>query len=591
MKKILLLNIIILSAAVLSCSVVFTGSITGTLADAEEYDNDSEFYGISGAEVYLYTDVEERDFDFDAWTADENILPDNPDDGEQKYFLKTVTDEQGNYSFNGFIWNALFPDYGKSGDRKEIYLLFYHQEYGMCKTPYPVYVISDVTNRLPVFKLDKIFNTAELSGSVVDAETGDPLQNANVRIWVPVYWSYDSSGNIDTGESKLKWNDEADYLVLTDALGGWSRQISYRMMPSVSNNRGTSIVRLTFEAGSYIAENNADADIIDGGWDKDGNGTVDPDENDGYFQSGEIEADTYVELGEIKLADELNTATITGTVLNSSTNEGEMNVSVRIWVAEDWSYISDDPDSIEDPDSEFVIWPENPSYTVTTNVSGEYSQTINFERKPSSVSDNRGTTRVRLVFIKDNFLAGSATDAKLADGGWDRDGSGSIDSDEDDAYYDPSGVVTADLDNSLGSIVIKQTEFNETLSGEIWNSGRTELVNGVEVWLFYNPVDDDTDPITPMETAQPLATHSPDYTDTSARIFVTQDTTENGHFSFPGLEWEDSGYAGNQSRVSFYIYLPTAAERSAGSLAADLSETDDKYYLTAGAANYLSLEQ
>ncbi len=590
MRKILPFFITVLSAVILSCSVVFTGSITGTLADEEEYENGNEFYGISDAEVYLYTDIEERDIDFDAWTADENVYPDNPADGEPKYFLKTITDEQGNYTFNGLIWNELFPDYGKSGDRKEIYLLFYHSEYGMCKTPYPVYVISDVTNRIPVFKLSRIYNSAEISGSVVDTETGEPLQNVNVRIWVPVSWIYDSSGNIDTDESKFQWNDEADYIVLTDALGEWNQQISYRMLPSVSNNKETVIVRLTFAAGSYIAENDADADITDGGWDIDGNGTVDSDENEGFFQSDEIEADTYAELGEISLADELNTATVSGTVLNSSTNEGEMNVSVRIWVAEDWSYISDDSESIEAPDSEFVIWPENPSYTVTTNASGEYSSSINFERKPSS-SDNRKTTRVRLVFIKDKFLTGSTIDSKLTDGGWDRDGNSTIDDDEDDAYYDPQSVVKADLENNLGSMVIKQTEFNETLSGEIWNTGRTELVNGVEVWLFYDPVDDDADPLTPMETGQPLAADSPDFTETTESMFVTQDTIEKGHFSFGGLEWKDSGYSGNQSRVSFYIYIPTTAERAARTLSSDLSDIDDKYYLTAGAANYLSLEQ
>ena len=389
--------ILIIIPLIFSCSVVFMGSITGSVVDKELYDNGDAGSGIAEAVVYLYTDSDDLESDLAAWQADPAILPDNPVEGEPLYFLKTITDGQGDYTFNGFIWNELFPDYGKSGDRKEIFMLFYHKEYGLSKTDYPVYVVSDVTNRIPLFKLTKIMNTAEITGTVLDSDSGDPLPNANIRIWIPETWTYASDGGINTEESSFSWNDSPSYTAVTDDLGEWSQNISYPMLPSSTDNKGTTIIRITYSANGYIAENAADSRVKDSGWDRDGNGSIDSDENDAFFQSGEITNGSYADLGSISLADEYNTAALTGRVINSNTGEGENNVGVRIWVAEEWSYTSTDPADIEAAAN--VDWPENPDYSVRTDANGEYSADISFERRPSE-SDNRGTVRVRIVFAK-----------------------------------------------------------------------------------------------------------------------------------------------------------------------------------------------
>lgn len=567
------------------CSVVFTGSITGSLVDQEMYDNGDAVYGIADAEIYLYTELETRDADYDSWVSDNSILPDNPaEELEPAYFLKTITDEQGNYSFNGFIWNELFPDYGKSGDRKEIFMLFYHSEYGLVKTPYPVYVVSDVTNRIPLFKLIKILNTAEISGSVSSSDNDEALANVNVGIWVPESWSYDASGNV----MSPVWSENPSYTAITDGSGEWSQNISYRMMPDSISNRGTVIVRIAYSANGYLAENVSDPEIIDGGWDKDGNGVIDEDESDGYYESGLISAGSYVNLGDIALSDAYNSAVVSGRVINSSTGGGEPGINVRIFVAEDWSYNSSDPADIESEDS--VDWPQNPQYRLNTDSEGNFSSAIRFERRPSE-SDNRGTTRVRIVFIKNSFLIDSTTDARLTDnpapgGPWDIDGNGTVDADEDDSYLDPD-VITADMDNNIGSITVKQTEFSETLNGEVWNRvpDPDVLVNGVEVWLFYAP-DSAT-----LETPTPSASDAPTrITSTTAVTNLVTGDLEAGRFSFSGLEWEDAAYSGNQSKASYYIHLPSAAERADGGLAAGLDPVNDKYYLTSGASNYISLD-
>ncbi|MBI9108925.1 MAG: hypothetical protein JEZ04_19435 [Spirochaetales bacterium] len=590
MKLYRLLLAAIITAVVLSgCSVVFTSSITGSIVDEEQYDNGTTGSGIADAEVYLYTETAMCSADLTAWTADNSVLPDEPAAGEPTYFLKTITDEQGAYTFNGLIWNELFPEYGKSGDRKEVFMLFHHERYGLQEAPYPVYVVSDVTNRIPLFKLPRILNTARIAGTVRDGKTDQVLPNANVLIWVPKSWEYTAVGNIDTSESKFTWETDPSYTALSDVNGEWEQEISYKMLPSSTDNNETTIIRLTYLANGYIAENATDSKIIDGGWDRDGNGSIDPDEDDGYYQSGEITDDTYADLGEIALADEYNAATLTGTVLNSSSSTGEQNVRVDIYVAEDWSYNSSDPDDIQAATA--VDWPENPSYSTTTDADGEYTQTIRFERKPSQ-NDNRGTTRVRVVFTKDTFKIDSTTDVKLTDGGWDRDENGTIDVDEDDAFYDPSSVITKDRTNDLGSIKIKQTKFNETLSGEVVNVGGTGI-DGVVVWLFFTP-DHDGNPATPhQDTLIPVVGTTIPTKKTSTQLqIITQDQVKLGRFNFPGLEWEDTTYTSDQSDIGYYIYLPDDDEIVAGvysGTGTPLHANLKMKQLIAGSNNFISI--
>ena len=88
----IIVSVLIITAA--GCSVVFTGSITGSIVDREQYDNGTSGPGIADAEVYLYTKLDDRDADYELWAADNTALPDNPVEGEPAYFLKTITDDQ-----------------------------------------------------------------------------------------------------------------------------------------------------------------------------------------------------------------------------------------------------------------------------------------------------------------------------------------------------------------------------------------------------------------------------------------------------------------------------------------------------------------
>jgi hypothetical protein len=131
------------------------------------------------------------------------------------------------------------------------------------------------------------------------------------------------------------------------------------------------------------------------------------------------------------------------------------------------------------------------------------------------------------------------------------------------------------------------------LSGEVVDELAPTGVNlnGVEVWLFFSPAwDAGTEK---METTAPAGVdvEVPDYSDTTELILVSQDTVKNGHFSFNNLEWTDIDYAGNQSRASCYLYLPSPNEIDSGLY--DNTETPDpiKFYITVGSSNNVSLER
>ena len=146
-----------------SCSVVFTSSLSGETHDRERYEEATTNSGISDLYVYLYLEKEDRDADLTTWAGGIGPLPDNPPDlPEPRYFQKTVTDQNGGFSFNGLIWNTLFPQYGKTADRRQVHLLFYHRTYGLAANETPVYIVSDVTNIPGPFLLNRIMNTAKI---------------------------------------------------------------------------------------------------------------------------------------------------------------------------------------------------------------------------------------------------------------------------------------------------------------------------------------------------------------------------------------------------------------------------------------------
>ena len=144
--KILFLLTIIFLLTLNSCSSVFSAGVSGKVFDAESTTNPKE--GIADVEVYAYVNEKKRDADFDAYKSDTRFSP-----SDDKYYIgHTTTNSDGTFTINKVVWDAYFPDFGKTADYCTIYLLFYHSDYGLTKNENPVIIMSDSSSNVVIKK-------------------------------------------------------------------------------------------------------------------------------------------------------------------------------------------------------------------------------------------------------------------------------------------------------------------------------------------------------------------------------------------------------------------------------------------------------
>jgi hypothetical protein len=280
-----------------SCSVVFTSSINGRVIDKEERENNNNVVGISDARVYLYTDSASWEADYNAYVEGNTAtLPDAPNRRPYRYFQSTTTDNNGNYQFAGVVWETMNSTYGKTADRREVYLLVYHPNYGLWKNPNPYIVVSDVTTEFPPMEIEDLYNEGRLSGRVLNWRDVKALANVPVNIYVPKSWSY-TAGSVDT--TSLVFPTAAAYTVNTDGDGYWSATIRYKKMGGHADSVNKTRVRVAWNQTDYRAEDPAAGTSINGGKvagdrDLDGNGrtALEGDTNDWYLLSDDIPAST-----------------------------------------------------------------------------------------------------------------------------------------------------------------------------------------------------------------------------------------------------------------------------------------------------------
>lgn len=177
LKKSLLLLLLLISMLVLlaSCSAVFKANLGGKVRDDESDE------GIANMAIYAYTNITQRDSDFDNYT--EGIF--NPSNAAG-YIARTNSDTDGSFVINKIIWESTFPEFGKTADYKEIALLFYHEDYGLKINKDPVWITSDSTNVSMVDeKFTKINQTTNIRVDLYDAATRNLINESfDVRLEV-----------------------------------------------------------------------------------------------------------------------------------------------------------------------------------------------------------------------------------------------------------------------------------------------------------------------------------------------------------------------------------------------------------------------
>lgn len=508
-----------------TCSVVFTASISGSILDAERYEEDPEAAtnGIEEVVVYLYLEEEDWTADLAAWNQGEGVLPDFPASGEPAYFSSTVSDANGDFTFSGLIWERLFSEYGKSGDRYRIYLHFYHPDYGLQPNPYPLYIVSDVTNQLAPVKIEDLKNNQRIKGAVYDyvlyahdaegaAEDEDEqaeaaLQGVTVDIYVPDEWEYESDGTIlwefdtDGNLTTPVFPDEPSYTLTTDVNGEYETEILYWMNPNRTEDVGTVQVLITYSLDGYAAVPDVPPGAVRFREDIDVDQDGDIEDDDVCYVSPVIDVDSEyaVTMDAIDLVAEVNRATITGTVFDRETYDattgdgGIGGVTVQIYVPEEWEYDADgnlvwqvDADGI----LESPVIDTAPTYTVATDAAGEtageFSQLIEYAKMPDEAGD-LGTVRVLIVYQADGYTFNTDTDEKLRhDVDLNRDGE--IDETE---YYYLSSWISKDtpnntLEQEIGDIFAEpiSTENSATLRGFVKHTYTSRGVEGVTVNVY-----------------------------------------------------------------------------------------------------------
>ena len=162
--------IIILSAVffLTGCYSVFNGGTGGMIVDAESTSNPKR--GIANVDVYAYTSFLVRDSDFINWKEGTVFAPSNT------YYGHTTTDADGSFVISNIVWTETNPDFGKDADYTAIYLLFYHENYGLTKGQ--TVIISDSTSNTVYAELTPVRKTTALNISLIDVANSAATNNS-----------------------------------------------------------------------------------------------------------------------------------------------------------------------------------------------------------------------------------------------------------------------------------------------------------------------------------------------------------------------------------------------------------------------------
>lgn len=158
------------------CYSVFEGGTSGIVVDSESTTSPKR--GIGNVDVYAYTSQGERDSDFNLWKEGEIFVP------RAGYYGHTSTNSDGNFSISKLVWKSNKPEFGKDADVANIYLLFYHENYGLTKGE--TLIVSDSISNTVYQELKAVRRICNLNLSFVDVATNQNTANSvYVKISVP----------------------------------------------------------------------------------------------------------------------------------------------------------------------------------------------------------------------------------------------------------------------------------------------------------------------------------------------------------------------------------------------------------------------
>lgn len=159
-----------------SCYSVFSGGTGGLVVDAESTSVPKA--GIANVDVYAYMSSSSRDSDFNDWNEGTVFTPDS------SYYGHTTTGADGSFTISKLVWKESKPDFGKDADYATVYLLFYHENYGLTKGS--SVIISDSLSDTVYVELTAVRKSTVLNLTFEDVTSGQPTDNAvYAKVQVP----------------------------------------------------------------------------------------------------------------------------------------------------------------------------------------------------------------------------------------------------------------------------------------------------------------------------------------------------------------------------------------------------------------------
>ena len=179
MKRRLLIAVLVSAVTIITgCKnfSVFNGGTGGLIVDAESTSTPKQ--GIASVDIYAYTDSEVRDSDYSSWREGTVFSPSN------NYYGHTTTDANGNFTISNIVWTEKDPDFGKDADYTTIYLLYYHENYGLIRDD--TVITSDSTSNTVYAELKAIRKSAALNINIYDVANSNVTSNSvMVSVSVP----------------------------------------------------------------------------------------------------------------------------------------------------------------------------------------------------------------------------------------------------------------------------------------------------------------------------------------------------------------------------------------------------------------------
>ncbi|MCR4789492.1 MAG: hypothetical protein K5839_00265 [Treponemataceae bacterium] len=173
LKLIATLGAVILAASIFTgCSSVFSAGLSGKVVDSESTSSPKE--GIQDVEVYVYTKESARDEDYDSWDGSSRFCPTS----SKNFVTHTTTDSSGEFTISKVVWEAFFPEFGKTADYAEVFLLFYNEEFGLSKNSQIATVVSDATSNSVYQEMTKIRTTTVLTIAIQDVANKGTISDA-----------------------------------------------------------------------------------------------------------------------------------------------------------------------------------------------------------------------------------------------------------------------------------------------------------------------------------------------------------------------------------------------------------------------------